>query len=303
MKKLLSTASAIALAAISTSAFAQPSNTVLETFDGISGAFDGSTTPAGFAGGGTIATPFTGLIGGDFGNGGAGGLSIVADDSTDFPNAADTQYLTWDGNDDQFALWTATPAIPGTDGTIYAAFAFQVVNVDSTLGSNTIEIFRLGQDASFSNQISISIIEGDLELNDVINDGTNTGTFAGSNLTLESGTAAAPGGWRVLAVEANLDASAPNSDITVTEITSAGAVNQLGQATGFQADFDTGVTDYGIGAFITVPAGTNDLVINLDEVRIYDNTEVLTTADFIEAVGSDYWGLVGANVNSWELYQ
>lgn len=283
---------ATAFLAVASTSFSAP---VVESFAGLSGTFDGATAPGGFTGGGSINAAFTSFSGGSF----AGSqILLVNDEATDFPAAADSQYLRWSGDSDRFALYRNAAGIPGTNGTIYAAFAFRIDSLGGTAANNNIEIFRLGQDASFTRDISISLYDGVLGLDD------RNGIPAGAGISSShpfGGTAAA-GDWRVLAIEAKFDTTGTTSSVIVTEVGPTGTLTQHLNITGFTAARNGGVTDYGFGAFISVPVGSSACSVSVDEVRIYNNTEVTSSGAFINAVGSDYYGLVNANVSDWNLY-
>lgn len=286
MKNILFSTLSVAVLTIATLSTANAA-TVVESFGGLTGTFDGATLPAGFTGGGTINAVFNGLDAGSFGG---TALTLVDDEANDFVGAADSKFLTWAGDSDRYALLESA-GIPETAGKLYTAFAFKVNTVSATAADNDIEVFRLGQGAGFRD-ISISIIDGALTL-------SNRNGIAAA-VVLQASVPA--GDWRVIAVEADFVTASATSSVKVSEISPTGVITTLGTASAFTATRNSGVTDYGFGAFAVVPTGTAAINIGLDEVRIYSNVDVTSSADFIQTVGFDYYGLANADVQDWNLY-
>lgn len=297
MKKLFSTTLVAAIVGISSLGFSQS----FEGFEQFAGTHDGSTGSTGFDGG-TSATTLPWVGAGAIPSGGAFGGTPVSIDTTS-PYAG-SQALSWAGDTDAWALMAGDGSygevLPGTDGTVYAAFAVRVDSLDGDNTNNDIEIVRLGQGAG-NRDIHIGVLDGELQI-------IERSSTAGSEITVSTTAFDGAGSnnwddgeWRVLAIEATLDDAAANSSITLYNVTASGAT-ALGTLSGFQAGGAAGITHYGYGAFAAVPTGSASMAITVDSVTIYDNSSIADTASFLSAVDSDYDFTSVSSVSEWSIY-
>jgi len=298
MNQKFNAALAACILSLGSAAIAVPA---VEGFESFSGVMDGDgssaagqalTNSSGFDGASSASDlPFTDSFGDVY-----AGTGIVIDTTDPFEGA---QSLTWAANSDAFALIggpSYATVLPGTDGTVYAAFAVRVNSLAAAAADVDIELLRLGQGTG-ERDIHIGVLDGSLDL--VARNGGAGTTLSADAFNPASGSNWDDDTWRVLAIEAIFDTVGTGSSVTVWEVT-AGGNTQLGQDTGFTATRADGITHYGYGAFAIIPTGTADTSISVDQVTIYDRNDIADQATFLTTVAADLLGI--ASVDSWDLY-
>jgi hypothetical protein len=277
-------------------AFAAPA---VESFEQFAGAHAGQSGETGFDGA-SSATTFPWAPGATPSGGNFGGTPITIETADPFDGS---QYLRWDASSDAWSVMAGEAAyaeiLPGTDGEVFAAFAMRLPSADATAANNNVDIFRLGQGAG-GLDIIIFAVDGDLVLDsrngmpaDVVLSAagvTQGGAFVGST-------------WRVLAVHASYDTVGTTSFVRVWEVPETGSATLLGESTGFTATADTGITNYGFGAFVGVPPSPNtNTVVEMDAVHVWPSADFADETAFLSGVQSTLWG-TPANVNNWMTFE
>ncbi|MEQ8820200.1 MAG: hypothetical protein RLY93_08120 [Sumerlaeia bacterium] len=229
-------------------------------------------------------------------------VTLINDDGTDYPNAADNQYLQWNGSTDQYLALIHTGAgFPNTADTINVAFALRVDTLEATAANNTLDITFVAGGGTFSNLFGLAVDAGTFRM-------ASGNAWGAANVlsTTAFGDAGSTGAWddgewRVIICsvtpktdgtgEARFRAFALSTGAEEFDVSFSGATN-TNAAT-------AGLGQFSFGASLADPSGAATAV-SLDTLAIYEST--LTPEALLAAVKADFGLPANANVDSWDLY-
>ncbi len=220
-------------------------------------------------------------------------VQVVADSANDFPNSvvADDNYIINTGAVDHFFRVFADTAIANTTPNLNVAFAFAIDSRGAAVDQN-IDLWRFLDDSRTGGTADMAVVRlfgGDIE----ITQGGIPTTVVGDSKTLDLDK------WYifVLSYKRN-DGIVDSYIIDPTD----GSTTTLTQITGVTPDNTNAFATLATGATLAAPIGGSDITVLLDDVAIYDSSDVSVGDDstLLSNIASDF--SITTNVSDWSLY-